>query len=62
MSSSVHRYRVNGIQCPVAPVERFEPSLTPALVAEQKKLGAQSLRKQKKADGWEVFISSCENW
>ena len=37
-------------------VERFEPSLTAALVAEQKKLGPQSLRKQKKADGWEVFV------
>lgn len=30
---------------------KFEPSLTPALVAEQKKLGAQSLRKQKKDYG-----------
>ena len=60
---NVYRYRVKNGKCPVAPAERFEPSLTAALVAEQKKLGPQSLRKQKKAHGWEVFSvhRSCEN-
>lgn len=55
--------------CPAA-TARFEPSLPAAVVTEQKKLGPQSLRKQKKAGGrsapspslYNEASSSCKTW